>query len=103
MSNRIGRFISCLAFAGILVPSIGQAQLSVEMPLVTCAQWLAMPPEQSSLFAAWMSGWFNQKLGYTYINLQAYERNVTNMKAWCASYPGELVMTAGQRAIEQMK
>jgi hypothetical protein len=32
---------------------------------VTCAQYLAMPPEQSSVFAAWMSGWYNQKMGYT--------------------------------------
>ena len=59
-----------------LVPSIGQAQVMVEMPLVTCAQYLAMPPEQSSIFAAWMSGWYNQKMGYTYIDIQAYERNV---------------------------
>ena len=88
----------CLLFGGMLVPSIGQAQVMVEMPLVTCAQYLAMPPEQSSVFAAWMSGWFNQKMGYTYVNLEAYARNVANMRAWCASNPGELVMTGLQRA-----
>ena len=38
--------VCCLAFAGMLVPSIGQAQMMFEMPLVTCAQYLAMPPEQ---------------------------------------------------------
>jgi hypothetical protein len=53
MSNlRIGKFGWCLAFAALLVPSIGQAQIMVEMPLVTCTQYLAMPPEQSSVFAA---------------------------------------------------
>ena len=88
----------CLVVGGTLVPSIGQAQMMVEMPLVTCAQYLAMPPEQSSVFAAWMSGWFNQKMGYTYVNLEAYARNVANMQAWCASNPGELVMTGLQRA-----
>ena len=41
---------------------------------MTCTQYVAMPPEQSSVFAAWMSGWFNQKSGYTYINLEAYAR-----------------------------
>src|ERR1700722_1742662 len=66
--------VCCLAFAGMLVPSIGQAQMMVEMPLVTCAQYLAMPPEQSAVFAAWMSGWYNQKMGNTYINLQAQAR-----------------------------
>jgi hypothetical protein len=93
--------VCCLAFAGMLVPSIGQAQMMVEMPLVTCAQYLAMPPEQSAVFAAWMSGWYNQKMGYTYINLEAYERNVANVTAWCASYPGERVMTGLQRATGQ--
>ena len=88
----------CLGVGAMVVPSIGQAQMMVEMPLVTCAQYLAMPPEQSSVFAAWMSGWFNQKMGYTYINLEAYARNVANMQAWCASNPGELVMTGLQRA-----
>jgi hypothetical protein len=88
----------CLAFAWLLLPSIGQAQLMVQMPLVTCAQYLAMPPEQSAVFAAWMSGWYNQKMGYTYINLQAYARNVANVQAWCASNPAELVMTGLQRA-----
>jgi acid stress chaperone HdeB len=87
-----------MAFAGILVPSISHAQLMVNMSLVTCAQYLSMPPEQSSVFSAWMSGWFNQKTGYTYINVEAYARNVANVKAWCASNPGELVMTGLQRA-----
>ena len=99
MSNpRIGKFVWCMAFAAMLVPSVSQAQVGINMQLVTCTQYLAMPPEQSSVFAAWMSGWFNQKSGYTYINLEAYARNVANVKAWCASNPGELVMTGLQRA-----
>ena len=44
------------------------------------------------------SGWFNQKMGYTYVNLQAYERNIANVTTWCATNPGELVMTGLQRA-----
>jgi hypothetical protein len=48
-----------------------------------------------------MSGWFNQKMGYTYINLEAYERNVASVKAWCGTNPGELVMTGLQRATSQ--
>ena len=45
-----------------------------------------------------MSGWFNQKTGYTYINLEAYARNVANVQGWCAANPGELVMTGLKRA-----
>lgn len=95
---RIVSFVWCLACAGILVPSVCEAQYMINMSLVTCSQYLALPPDQSRVFSAWMSGWFNQKTGYTYINLQAYERNVQNVKAWCASNPKERVMTGLQRA-----
>jgi len=59
----------------------------------TCADYLAMPPDQSRTFSAWMSGYFNQKLGYAWVDLGAYARNIANMKQWCASYPNETVMT----------
>ncbi len=95
---RIRTFVWCLALAGTLVAPVSQAQVGLNMSLVTCTQYLALPPEQSRIFSAWMSGWFNQKMGYTYVNLQAYERNVANVTAWCATNPGELVMTGLQRA-----
>jgi len=50
-----------------------------------------------------MSGWFNQKSGYVWINLNAYQRNVANVKAWCAEHPQELVMTGLARAAASMK
>jgi acid stress chaperone HdeB len=43
------------------------------------------------------------ELGYTYINIQAYERNVQNVKAWCADHPAELVMTGLERASRDAK
>ena len=95
---RIVSFVWCLTCAGILVPSVCEAQYMINMSLITCSQYLALPPDQSRVFSAWMSGWFNQKTGYTYINLQAYERNVQNVKAWGASNPKERVMTGLQRA-----
>jgi hypothetical protein len=87
-----------LTLIGSAVPATSQAQIAVNMSLLTCGQFLVMPPDQSRIYAAWMSGWFNQKMGYTYINLEAYERNVANVKAWCGTNPGELVMTGLQRS-----
>jgi hypothetical protein len=94
----ISKVVCCLVLVGVMVPTIGRAQLAVNMSLLTCSQFLAMPPEQGAISSAWMSGRFNQKLGYTYVNLDAYARNVTNVQAWCAAHPGELVMTGLQRA-----
>ena len=90
-----------LALAGAVIPSLAQAQVKIDMTLVTCAQYLAMPPEQAANFAAWMSGWFNQKQGYVWINMQAYERNVTNVRAYCAANPADTVMAALQRATQK--
>jgi hypothetical protein len=91
----------CLAFTGAVIPSLAQAQVKIDMNLVTCAQYVAMPPEQAANFAAWMSGWFNQKQGYVWINLQAYERNVANVRAYCAANPNDTVMAALQRATQK--
>jgi HdeA/HdeB family len=98
---RIGLAVGCLVLGELVAPATSQAQYAVDMSLLTCGQYLEMSPDQSRIYAAWMSGWFNQKMGYTYIDLEAYERNVENVKAWCGTNPGALVMTALQRATEK--
>jgi hypothetical protein len=94
----IGLAVGWLVLGSMAAPATSQAQIAVDMSKLTCGQYLAMSPDQSRIYAAWMSGWFNQKMGYTYINLEAYARNVENVKAWCGTNPGELVMTGLQRA-----
>lgn len=95
---RHGMAVAAFAVGAMLAPSPGYTQLMINMSLITCGQYLGMPPDQSRIFSAWMSGWFNQKSGYVWVNLNAYARNVENVKAWCAANPGELVMTGLQRA-----
>jgi hypothetical protein len=45
-----------------------------------------------------MSGYFNQKSGYSWIDLDACARNIANVKQWCSTYPNKLVMNGLQRA-----
>jgi hypothetical protein len=78
---------------GAVLPSAVGAQVMIDMAKVTCADYLAMPPQQARTFSAWMSGYFNQKLGYAWVDLGAYARNIANVKQWCTSYPTETVMT----------
>src|SRR5215475_15996821 len=73
---RMSLSLGSLILAGVAAPATSQAQIAVNMSLLTCGQYLAMSPDQSRIYAAWMSGWFNQKMGTTYVNLEAYERNV---------------------------
>ncbi len=85
--------ILVLCLAGAVLPSAAGAQVMIDMAKVTCADYLAMSPQQARTFSAWMSGYFNQKLGYAWVDLGAYGRNIANVKQWCTSYPNETVMT----------
>ncbi len=92
------KFVWILALLGTVMPTTGHAQVTINMSRVTCADYLAMTPEQSNVFGAWVGGYFNQKTGYTWIDLDAQRRNVASVRAWCATYPTEFVMTGLARA-----
>lgn len=83
---------------GLILPLPAHAQVGINMSRVTCADYLAMTPEQSDVFGAWVGGYFNQKTGYTWIDVGAQGRNAASVKAWCATYPAEFVMTGLARA-----
>ncbi len=87
-----------LALATMFTPSLSHAQVEIDMGKLTCGEYLAMSPEGEKVFSAWMSGWFNQKKGYTAVDLDAYARNVANIKKWCASNPKDSVMGGLQAA-----
>jgi acid stress chaperone HdeB len=87
-----------LALAAMFAPSVSDAQVKIDMGTLTCSDYLAMSPELEKVFSAWMSGWFNQKKGYTTVDLDAYHRNVDNVKKWCASNPKSSVMGGLQAA-----
>ena len=92
------KLVFCLALPGTMLLSAAHAQVTIDMSRVTCADYLAMPAAQSADFSAWMSGWFNQKNGYVFVDLNAYARNIANVKSWCASNPTQTVMAGLQRA-----
>src|SRR6187402_903976 len=90
--------LSVLLFIIVTLPTAAEAQLIIDMNRLTCAQFLAMSPQQSRIYAAWMSGFFNQKTGYAWVDLNAYERNLASVRQWCATSPNETVMAGLQRS-----
>jgi hypothetical protein len=86
----------CLILAA--TPTTVLAQANVDMARITCAEYLAMSATDSAIFSAWMSGWFNQKKGYVFVDLNAYARNVASVKSWCTINPGQTVMAALERS-----
>ncbi|MCW2273741.1 hypothetical protein GJ654_17075 [Rhodoblastus acidophilus] len=87
-----------LALATMIAPTLSHAQVDIDMGRLTCADYLAMSPEGEKVFSAWMSGWFNQKKGYTTVDLEAYARNVASVKKWCAANLKDSVMGGLQAA-----
>jgi len=72
--------------------------MTVDMSAIRCEQYLAMAPDQARDFSAWMSGWFSQKIGKAWVDLVAYEKNITNVKAWCTYHPKDTVMSGLQQS-----
>ena len=95
------KLIMCVAVAITIFPVSGRAQMTINMSQVTCANYLAMTPDQSRTFSAWMSGWFNHKWGYVSVGLNDFVRNVASVKQWCTSNPQQSVMVGLERSFPQ--
>ncbi len=92
------KLLLSLTLAATVPSAAAHAQVSIDMSRVTCAEYLALAPAESAVFSAWMSGWFNQKNGYVFVDFNAYARNVANVKSWCALNPAQTVMAGLQQA-----
>jgi hypothetical protein len=95
------KLLFCSAVALGLLPSAGTAQVTYNMAQVSCADSLAMSPDQYRVFSAWMSGWFNQRFGFTTVGLNDFEKNTASIRQWCASYPAHTVMSVLERSPPQ--
>ncbi len=95
------KLLLCLALATVSLPGVSQAQITMDMTRITCADYLAMPPGQARIFSAWMSGWFNQKFGYVSVGLDDFARNIASVSQWCVSNPQETIMAALDRSRPQ--
>lgn len=82
-----------------LLPVAANAQITIDMAAIRCDQYLAMSPDQSRDFSAWMSGWFSYQTRRTFVDLALHQKNIANLKAWCQYHPQESVMDGLQRGI----
>ena len=81
------KMLLCLAVAMTFAPGSSQAQVTLDMSRITCADYVAMSPDQARIFSAWMSGWFNHKWGYTTVGFDDFARNVASVRQWCTTSP----------------
>ncbi len=95
------KLIVALALAGALAPSLSQAQVKIEMMKVTCGEVLAMSPDDQADFAAFMSGFFSQRAGRSFIDMNLFRRNTASVMDWCKSNKDQSVMVGLERAVEK--
>ena len=84
----------CVVLAATAVPHSSEAQMTLDMTRVTCADYLAMPPDRAEIFSSWMSGWSNQRFGYVTVGFADFDRNVASVRQWCTSNPQRTIMAA---------
>jgi acid stress chaperone HdeB len=93
----------CLALGLGLAPTVGFAQVTIQMEKITCGDITAMAPADQDMVAAWMSGWYNQKLGYTSVDLMVFRQNKANIMKYCANSPKDQLMGVIQASVNQMQ
>lgn len=95
------RLVFCLAAAISIALNTAHAQVTLDMSRLTCADYLAMPAEQARLFSAWMSGWYNHRLGYVTVGFSDFAINIAGVRQWCAGFPLEPIMSGLDRSRPQ--
>jgi hypothetical protein len=78
------KLVCGLAITLSMLPTGAHAQATLDTTQVTCANYLAMSPDQARVFSAWISGWFNQRWGYTTVGYDDFGRNVASVRQWSA-------------------
>lgn len=93
------KFAICIALGLALSPTASSAQVDLDTTKITCGDFIALPPDEADTLAAWFSGWFNQKLGYTSVDLEAFHRNVANIATFCKAHPKDQLFGVIQQAV----
>ncbi|QGM44985.1 HdeA/HdeB family chaperone [Methylocystis heyeri] len=73
--------IAIVATAFSALPT--QAQVSVDMSLISCKQFLDAPPDRQALIANWMRGYFSATKNFTTIDMRYEKRNTEKVLGFC--------------------
>jgi len=74
-----------------------QAQVIVDLSVVTCGQYMGKDRDTQDVLAAWMSGYFNAAKDQSKVDLARFERNRKAVESYCKKHKLETLMSAIQR------
>ena len=73
-------------------PLVGRTQVMIDMSKVTCADYLAMPPDKARTFSAWMSGYFNAARNMPMVDLKRFATNKRLVEKYCRGHKRDNLM-----------
>jgi len=89
----VNKNIAAAAIAlGIGFAPAAQAQVVLDLSLITCKQLTELPDEQAPFITAWLAGYFSSKVDRSTIDLRYLDRNTKVATQYCNSHPSETLM-----------
>jgi acid stress chaperone HdeB len=79
------------------VATSAQAQVVIDMSLITCKEYMSADPERKELVASWMSGYFSASKNLNVLDFRYVARNKKVVENYCKRRPGETLMSAIRR------
>jgi hypothetical protein len=76
-----------------------QAQVTIDVSKITCAQFRSYSITDPNNIALWLSGYYNGKRANTIINVESFKTNFEKLKDYCITHPTTPVMEAAETAI----
>ena len=74
-----------------------QAQVVIDLSLITCKQLLDSDAERQILVSSWMSGYFSATKNLNELDFRYVRRNAKVVGNYCKAHKSETVMSAMQK------
>ena len=93
--NYKAMLVATVLVIGAAIPA--NAQVVIDMSLLTCKQFMGSDPERKDLIASWMSGYFSASKDLHVLDFGYVARNRKVVENYCKKRGGETLMSAIQK------
>jgi acid stress chaperone HdeB len=87
------KLILAAAMLAVAAPA-AQAQVVLDMSLITCGQYLKSPEADKAMISSWMSGYFMSSKNLLDVDMRYVKRNHEVVGRYCKAHPREKLMEA---------
>jgi HdeA/HdeB family len=88
--------IRVLLSATALSTAAANAQVTIDMRLITCGQYLGEDSHDRDVIAGWMSGFTNAAKGQSTVDITRFEGNRALVEKYCSGHKSQALMNAIQ-------